>query len=130
MATTQPTPTSQPSTPDSSVLMVPSNQVLLFKARGEGLQIYPFDPQTKTFDAAHPEPLLVTDKGDLIHPFKGPSWQAADGSLVVGTVVHKVPAPDPNAIPWLLLSTTPGGTPNGVLSKVTFIQPNYRSYLP
>jgi hypothetical protein len=87
MATTQPTPTSQPSTPDFSVLMVPSNQVLLFKARGEGLQIYPFDPQTKTFDAAHPEPLLVTDKGDLIHPFKGPSWQAADGSLVVGTVV-------------------------------------------
>jgi hypothetical protein len=124
----RPNTTAQPSTPDYSVLMVPSDQVLLFKARAQGFQIYPCDPQTKTFGAAHPEAILTTDKGHLIHHFTGPTWQAADGSLVVGTVLQKVPSPDPDAIPWLLLSTKPGGAPDGMLSAVTFIQRLYTKH--
>ena len=89
----QPTPSGQPSLPDLTVLAVAANQVLLFKARGRGVQIYPCDPATHAFGPARPQAILVTDDGDIIHHFKGPTWQAEDGSLVVGTVVHKVPAP-------------------------------------
>jgi hypothetical protein len=35
--------------------------------------------------------------------FAGPTWQAADGSSVVGEVVANSPAPRPGAIPWLVL---------------------------
>ena len=106
----QPTQSGQPSLPDLTVLVVPAGQVLLFKARGRGVQIYPCDPATHAFGPATPQAILVTDDGDIIHHFKGPTWQAADGSLVVGTVVHKVPAPADDAIPWLLLAAAPGGT--------------------
>ena len=35
--------------------------------------------------------------------FAGPSWQARDGSTVVGEVLVSSPAPTHGAIPWLLL---------------------------
>ena len=35
--------------------------------------------------------------------FAGPSWQARDGSTVVGETLVSSPAPTPGAIPWLLL---------------------------
>jgi hypothetical protein len=131
--TMHPAPVPQPSLPDLTILAVPADQVLLFRARARGVQIYPCDPQSHTFGASRPEAILVTDRGDIIHHFKdltanAPAWKAADGSQVVGTVVHKTPAPDPDAIPWLLLSTTPGGTPNGMLSRVSFIQRVYTKY--
>jgi Protein of unknown function (DUF3455) len=121
----QSTSTGQPSLPDLTVLAVPADQVLLFKARGRGVQIYPCDPTTHAFGPARPEAVLVTDGGSIIHHFKGPTWQAADGSLVVGTVVHKVSAPADDAIPWLLLTASPGGTAGGKLSNVSFIQRVY-----
>lgn len=126
--TTQPSPTAQPSLPDLTVLAAPADQVLLFKALGKGVQIYPCDSTTHNFGPAHPEAILLTDEEDIIHHSKGPKWTAADGSYVMGTVVHKVPAPAEDAIPWLLLSATPGGTDDGMLSDVTFIQRVYTKH--
>lgn len=126
--TIRPMTTGQPSLPDLTVLSVPADQVFLFRARGRGVQIYPCDPVTHTFGPARPEAILVTDDGELIHHFKGPTWQAADGSLVVGAVVMKVPAPADDAIPWLLLTATPGGTPDGKLSNVSYIQRVYTQH--
>ncbi len=128
--TMQPTPTHQPSLPDLTILAVPADQILLFRARARGVQIYPCDPKTHSFGPSRPEAILVTDQGDIIHHDKGPTdkgpkWTAADGSHVIGTVLQKVAAPDPDAVPWLLLSTTPGGTPKGMLSSVSFIQRVY-----
>jgi hypothetical protein len=40
---------------------------------------------------------------EIGHHFAGPSWQASDGSTVVGEVVVSDPAPQPSSIPWLLL---------------------------
>jgi hypothetical protein len=53
--------------------------------------------------------------------YTGPTWEAADGSKVVGEVVAKHDAPDASAIPWLLLraKSTSG---NGIFSVVTFVQ--------
>ena len=35
--------------------------------------------------------------------YAGPTWEAADGSRVLGEVRARDPGPDPKAIPWLLL---------------------------
>jgi hypothetical protein len=126
----QPDRPARPSMPDLTVLAVPAGHVLLFKARGRGVQIYPCDPSTHAFGPAHPRAILVTNEGDIIKHFRGPSWQAADRSIVVGTVVHKVSAPAADAIPWLLLSAAPppDGSPVGLLSSVEYIQRVYTEY--
>ncbi len=107
-------------------LKVPEGHVLLLRAHGKGVQIYtcPVTPDSK----ATPHAILLKgdrDEGDLvaIH-FKGPSWQALDGSTVVGTVKKRAPAPDPDGVDWLLLEATPQGA-SGLFSRVTHIQRLY-----
>ena len=106
---------------DLGELTVPAGHVPLRNARAAGLQIYPWDATTRTFGPAHPDAILVTNQREIINHFRGPTWQAADGSLVTGTVVHAVTL-DPDAIPWLLLAAKPGGEGYGLLSNVSFIQ--------
>ncbi len=59
----------------------------------------------------------------IITHFGGPTWQANDGSKVVGTLAGSQVV-DPNSIPWLLLSgkATPAPSGGGLLAKTTFIQ--------
>jgi hypothetical protein len=58
--------------------------------------------------------------------FAGPTWQALDGSLVVGNAAKATdfPAPDQDGVDWLLIpaQSTSG---NGLFSKVTYIQRLY-----
>jgi hypothetical protein len=73
------------------------------------------EPQAKLFD----------DKGKLVAKhFGGPTWEAKDGSAVMGTVTGRVDSATPaTAIPWLRLSATPvRGSSDGLLTKTTFIQ--------
>ena len=106
-------------------LKVPEGHVLLLRAYGKGVQIYdcPFVEPPK----AVPHAILLKGYEDernlvAIH-FKGPSWQATDGSIVVGDAanVKQAPAPDGNSIAWLLLPAK-STTGNGLFSKVTYIQ--------
>jgi hypothetical protein len=96
------------------------NKVFLI-GHGVGVQIYTCDGSV--WSSAVPRANLYNDNGKLIiSHFAGPSWQAADGSKAVGTVVDKVTV-DESAIPWVLLSvkTTPG--PDGDrLVDTSFIQ--------
>jgi hypothetical protein len=88
---------------------------------GVGVQIYRCDGVAWNFVA--PRADLFADNGQLIiHHFGGPSWQAKDGSTVVGTVVKKA-TPDQTAVPWLLLSASLApGSKQGRLADTTFIQ--------
>jgi hypothetical protein len=53
--------------------------------------------------------------------YAGPTWEANDGSKVVGSVLAKAASPTPGNVPWLLLEVkSTSGT--GVLSGVAFIQ--------
>lgn len=122
---TQLTPADQPPLPDLPILKVPADHVLLFKAHAKGLQIYPC--ANNTFGKARPEAALLTDHAEIIHHFQGPTWQAADGSSVVGTSLQNAGPPYPDAIPWRL-STPPGGTRAGKLSEVTLIQRVHTKY--
>jgi hypothetical protein len=67
------------------------------------------------------EALDLFDKNGklIIHHFAGPSWQAKDGSTVVGKLVNSVTV-DPTVIPWLLLSAA--ATTPGRLGQTTFVQ--------
>ena len=61
-------------------------------------------------------------KGALIGThFGGPTWKHRDGSEIVGKMAAKVDAPDPSAIPWLLVNVV-DHSGSGVLSGIKVIQ--------
>lgn len=89
-----------------------ARKLLEFSARG--VQIYIC---RKTADQAGnavfawvfeaPEAVLLDASGAQAGTHsKGPSWALKDGSAVTGEVIAKAPAPEPGAIPWLLLKVT------------------------
>ncbi len=113
-------------------LKVPLGNVLLLQAYGKGVQKYTCIASATgpKFSPPVPHAILLKDdrdEGDLvaIH-FGGPTWEALDGSSVVGDkdIVQSAPAPDPDGVPWLLLNAKSHGG-NGVLSRVTYIQRLY-----
>ena len=110
-----------PQPPDApSTVAVPVGAKLFDIGHATGVQIYKCNGSVWTFVA--PRADLVDDKGKLIIThFAGPTWQAKDGSTVVGTVVKRDPTTNPAAIPLLMLSTAPSGKP-GRLAQTRFIQ--------
>ncbi len=96
-----------PGVPDS--LRAPANQVVLLALEASGVQIYTCGasqdaPSKFTWIFKAPEAALF-DAGHVRvgKHYDGPTWQAGDGSKVVGQVRAQDPGPDPNAIAWLLL---------------------------
>ena len=91
-----------------------------------GVQIYTCNATPTGFGwgLVAPRAELYNDHGKLIADhFGGPTWQAMDGSRVVGQRVDGVTV-DATAIPWLLLSaaSTASGPDGDKLAKTTFIQ--------
>ncbi|HXY54634.1 MAG TPA: DUF3455 domain-containing protein [Nitrospirota bacterium] len=113
-------------------LKAPANQVLLLETQATGVQIYECkaskDDRTRfewVFKA--PEADLFDSAGKKIgRHYAGPTWESSDGSKVVGEVKARDNGPDPNAIPWLLLSAK-SNSGNGVFSKTQSIQRLYTS---
>jgi hypothetical protein len=109
-----------PAVPGAIQVDQANNKVFLI-GHAVGVQIYTCNGIT--WSSAVPRANLYNDHGKLIIThFRGPTWQAKDGSQAVGTVVNHVNL-DQTAIDWVLLSTktTPG--PDGDrLVDTTFIQ--------
>jgi hypothetical protein len=116
-----------PSEPDIPTrIQVPDGNKLFLVGHAVGLQIYSCNATATGYSwgPARPRATLYDDGGKRIAShYAGPSWQATDGSTVVGQRVDGVTV-DPTAIPWLLLSaasTSPG--PDGArLAETTYIQ--------
>ena len=71
--------------------------------------------------SADPMPNLFDEAGRNVGShFAGPSWRWLDGSQVTGKPISSA-APNPDSIPWLLLTAT-GHTGNGVLTNISSIQ--------
>lgn len=92
----------------------------------KGVQIYECRPgkdgATTAWTFVAPDAGLFDSFGRTVgHHGAGPSWQANDGSRVVGSVKARADAPRTADIPWLLLATKSAG-PQGVFSGVTSIQ--------
>jgi hypothetical protein len=89
--------------------------------RGQGVQIYQCGPPDGTWIFQAPRASLYDDDGHLVaEHFSGPTWQAADGSTVVGRLIFKF-TPDETAVPWLLLEAA-SNTGDGSFSRVKYIQ--------
>jgi hypothetical protein len=107
-----------------AALQVPANEQLVVQVHATGDQIY-----SCKVDGAQPEWTLKAPDAELFDKdgkafgkhFAGPSWEASDGSRVVGKAAANVPSPDAESIPWLLV-TVVSHAGDGVLAKVSFIQ--------
>jgi hypothetical protein len=98
----------------------PPGERLSFQVHATGDQIYVCRQGTWIFQA--PEAKLVdAAERQVGKHFGGPTWESTDGSQVKGKLVTSAPAPDPDAIPWLLL-TAAEHHGSGVMTSVTSIQ--------
>jgi hypothetical protein len=90
---------------------------------GKGVQIYGCEAVADGFvwRFKAPEAVLTDASGaEIGRHFAGPSWQAKDGSIVVGALLASSPAPQPAAIPWLVLQAkSHSGT--GLFGSVGYI---------
>jgi hypothetical protein len=118
-----PTPPSVP-----AAIRVPSGHVPYLLGRATGTQNYTCQRSSTggfawTFVA--PAATLTDGSGRVIMThYGGPTWEAKDGSKVVGERVEGVTV-SPDAIPWLLLrakSTTRGPDGGDRLTATTYIQ--------
>ena len=115
----------------AQALPVPSsvgNSVVLLRATASGVQIYTCKAKPSGDKAAPtyawvfqaPEADLSGSDGSRIgRHYAGPTWEAADGSKVLGGLLASAAAP--GNIPWLLLAakSTAG---HGLFTKVTYVE--------
>jgi hypothetical protein len=111
-------------TPTPPALVVPAGTRLSFSWSARGTQNYVCKQAADgslVWTFVEPEAVLYGPSGHVAgHHYAGPTWEAKDGSTVVGTRLAGATV-DPTAIPWLLLQATTN-TGQGRLSKVTYIQ--------
>lgn len=76
------------------------------QALGKGVQIYTCQPAGAGFawKLKGPEAVLLGDGGRVVgRHFAGPSWQALDGSVIVGEPLVASPSPQAESVAWLVL---------------------------
>jgi hypothetical protein len=114
-----------PEVPDK--LKVPADQTLAADLQATGVQIYVCtarkDDATKfEWTLKAPEAELFDTAGKKVAKhYGGPTWEADDGSKVVGELKARDDGPDPNAIPWFLL-TAKSVSGSGMLGRTASIQ--------
>lgn len=90
---------------------------------GKGVQIYGCAPAGTGYAwrLKAPDAVLSDAAGRTVgHHFAGPSWQAEDGSTVVGKPLVASRAPQAGAVPWLVLAAkSHAGT--GLFAAVSYI---------
>jgi hypothetical protein len=104
-------------------LAPPGERPLIGKYAAKGVQIYVCAAKgsANEWKFKAPEAELADAQGrPFAKHYAGPTWEAPDGSKIVGKVLANEPAPKAGAIPWLLLSTESSGS--GVLAGARFVQ--------
>lgn len=110
-----------PDVPDT--LAVPEGNRLAFLLDATGQQIYGCQATATGYGW-----VLIAPDADLFKPngriagshYGGPTWEALDGSTVVGARIAPPYTADPTAIPWLLIGAV-SHAGHGKMSKVSFI---------
>jgi len=108
-------------------LRAPATQTLTVSLQARGVQIYECgiskaDPARFEWIFKAPEAELFDQAGKRIGKhYAGPTWEADDGSKVVGAAKARDDGPDANAIPWLLLSAT-SAEGNGIFGQTQSVQ--------
>ena len=100
-------------------LKPPASETLAYQARATGDQIYTCDGTA--WQSTKPDAKLFAESGKPIGShFAGPTWEWSDGSRVIGRALANA-SPDPDSIPWLLLTAT-DHQGEGVMRRVSSIQ--------
>jgi hypothetical protein len=114
-----------PRTP--AAITPPAGNAAFLVGHATGVQIYGCkakgdDPSKFEWSFKAPEADLTDDHGKKIAKhYTGPTWEASDGSKVIGELQQKNDAPKPGAVPWLLLKAK-SNEGAGAFGKVTYIQ--------
>jgi hypothetical protein len=93
------------------------------EAFGKGVQIYTCKASNGSYawSLKAPDATLQDAKGNVIGKhFAGPSWQATDGSIVVGAPLNASPSPNASAIAWLVLQAK-SHSGEGTMANVQYI---------
>jgi hypothetical protein len=105
-------------------LQTPANERIVLQVHAKGDQIYSckVDGTQAGWTLKAPEAQLFDKDGKAFgRHFAGPSWEASDGSRVVGKAAANAPSSDGDSIPWLLVKVeSHEGT--GVMAQVISIQ--------
>lgn len=119
-ATAEPGP--EPGAKLPPALAVPAGQKLAFTLEADGVQIYACAASGGSFGWAlqAPEAKLSEAGAPAGKHYAGPTWEANDGSKVVGAKMEGA-TPDPASIPWLLLRAA-SHAGSGRMGEVTFVQ--------
>ena len=108
--------------PGCDSIQAPAGNRLSSHVYARGVQKYRWNGTAWVFVA--PDATLFADAGFHgqvgIH-YAGPTWESNSGSMVKASALIPRCAPDPTAIPWLLLQTTSTNGP-GIFSSITYIQ--------
>ena len=109
---------------EDAALAPPAGSHLLLRTSAEGVQIYMCEAVGTGFGWVFkgPEAALFDEQGrQIVKHFAGPSWQAEEGSSIIGEIIAKADAPAGAAIPWLLLRAK-SHMGSGLFAAVAFIQ--------
>jgi len=107
-----------------AALQTATDEQLVAQVHAKGDQIYSckMDGAQGGWTLKAPEAQLFDMDGKAFGKhFAGPSWEASDGSRVVGKAAANVASPDADSIPWLLVKVV-SHAGDGVLARVTSIQ--------
>src|SRR5215217_6911878 len=99
-----------------TTIQVEAGHKVFLVGHAVGVQIYSCNPISGGYRWAlvAPRADLYDDSGKVVAThFGGPTWQAKDGSKVIGQRKGDPVTVDPTAVPWLLLSATPSSGPDG-----------------
>ncbi|HEV8075824.1 MAG TPA: DUF3455 domain-containing protein [Candidatus Acidoferrum sp.] len=105
-------------------IQAPANEQLLLQVHAKGDQVYTCKEGVTEFAWTLKAPdaqLFDKDGKSFGKHFAGPSWEASDGSRVVGKAVANAPSPDADSIPWLLVNII-SHNGRGVLWSATTVQ--------
>ena len=103
-------------------IQVPAGNEVAFHAYALGVQVYKWNGTAWVF--VEPVANLYADagfRGQVGTHYAGPTWESNSGSMVKASALIPRCAPDPTAIPWLLVQTTSTNGP-GIFSSITYIQ--------
>ena len=94
-----------------------------FRTLPNSVQIYTCRQTNLGYAWAGPDPdavMVSADKKLTVHHYKGPTWEATDGSIVrsEGPLAKHFSTDSNTAVDWLEL---PAKSPSGKFAKVTFI---------
>jgi hypothetical protein len=112
-------------TPPPPSLKPPTDEKLVLTAVAKGFQVYTCSPTGEGafgWVLKEPDAVLFDAQGAVLGKhYAGPTWESTDGSSVVAKLTEKADAPDPNAVPWLLLRAK-SNTGQGVFANVKSVQ--------